>query len=77
MILPILCPAPTNMMEKEMTYIQGFVTAVPTAKRQAFVEHARKAAELMREAAGNPATDGAVPGESASTLRQAGEGAPA
>ena len=36
-----------------------------------------RAAELMREAAGNPATDGAVPGESASTLRQAGEGAPA
>lgn len=32
-----------------MSYIQGFVTAVPTAKRQAFVDHARKAADLMRE----------------------------
>ncbi len=32
-----------------MSYIQGFVMAVPTANREAFVEHARKAAELIRE----------------------------
>ena len=32
-----------------MSYIQGFVTAVPTAGRAAFEDHARKAAALMRE----------------------------
>ena len=32
-----------------MSYIQGFVMAVPTANRDAFVEHSRKAADLIRE----------------------------
>ncbi|WAP70533.1 DUF1428 domain-containing protein [Jiella pelagia] len=41
-----------------MSYIQGFVTAVPTAKRQAFEEHARKAAELMREFGASRVVDG-------------------
>lgn len=32
-----------------MTYIDGFVTAVPTANKQAYVEHAQKAAALLKE----------------------------
>ena len=32
-----------------MSYVQGFVMAVPTARRDAFVEHSRKAAVLIRE----------------------------
>lgn len=32
-----------------MTYIEGFVTAVPTANKQAFIEHARKASDLIKE----------------------------
>lgn len=32
-----------------MTCIQGFICAVPTANRAAFIEHARKAAEAFRD----------------------------
>ena len=32
-----------------MTYLQGFVTAVPTANRQAYIEHARQALPLFKE----------------------------
>jgi uncharacterized protein YbaA (DUF1428 family) len=32
-----------------MTYIEGFVTAVPTANREAYVAHARQAAAMVRE----------------------------
>ena len=32
-----------------MGYIDGFVTAVPTANKQVYVEHARKAAALLKE----------------------------
>jgi len=32
-----------------MTYVQGFVTAVPTANRQAYLEHARQALPLFKE----------------------------
>lgn len=32
-----------------MTYIDGFVTAVPTANRDAFIEHARAADPIMIE----------------------------
>ena len=31
-----------------MTYVDGFVAAVPTAKKAAFLEHAQKAAEVLR-----------------------------
>lgn len=32
-----------------MTYVMGFVAAVPTANRQAYIDHAAKAAEVFRE----------------------------
>jgi len=32
-----------------MTYVQGFVAAVPTGKRQAYLEHARQMLPLLRE----------------------------
>lgn len=32
-----------------MTYVQGFVTAVPTANRQAYLAHARQALPLFKE----------------------------
>jgi uncharacterized protein YbaA (DUF1428 family) len=32
-----------------MTYIDGFVAAVPTANREVYREHAEKAAELFKE----------------------------
>ncbi|MCK2182779.1 DUF1428 domain-containing protein [Halomonas getboli] len=32
-----------------MNYVDGFVAAVPTANRQAFIEHARKAAAVFKE----------------------------
>jgi uncharacterized protein YbaA (DUF1428 family) len=32
-----------------MTYVQGFVTPAPAAKRQAYLDHARQAAPLMKE----------------------------
>ncbi|MBB3139903.1 DUF1428 domain-containing protein [Halomonas organivorans] len=32
-----------------MNYVDGFVAAVPTANRQAFIEHARKAAVVFKE----------------------------
>lgn len=32
-----------------MTYVEGFVTAVPTANREAYVAHAREAAALIKE----------------------------
>ncbi len=32
-----------------MEYIDGCVAAVPTANREAYIEHARKAAELFKE----------------------------
>ena len=31
-----------------MTYVDGFVSAVPTANKEAFLEHAQKAAEVCR-----------------------------
>ncbi len=33
-----------------MTYVDGFVAPVPNSNREAFVAHARKAAELFKEA---------------------------
>ena len=33
-----------------MTYIDGFIAAVPTANREKFLEHSRIAAEVVREA---------------------------
>ena len=32
-----------------MTYVDGFVVAVPTASRAAYLEHARKAATVFKE----------------------------
>jgi uncharacterized protein YbaA (DUF1428 family) len=32
-----------------MNYVDGFVCAVPTANRQAYLEHARKMAEVFKE----------------------------
>lgn len=32
-----------------MNYVDGIVAAVPTANRQAFIEHARRAAEVFKE----------------------------
>ncbi|WP_136246952.1 DUF1428 domain-containing protein [Halomonas borealis] len=32
-----------------MSYVDGFVAAVPTANRQAFIEHARQAAVVFKE----------------------------
>ncbi|WP_046079594.1 DUF1428 domain-containing protein [Halomonas sp. HG01] len=32
-----------------MSYVDGIVAAVPTANRQAFIEHARKAAAVFKE----------------------------
>ncbi|UYG09067.1 DUF1428 domain-containing protein [Halomonas sp. M4R1S46] len=32
-----------------MSYVDGFVAAVPTANRQAYIEHARQAAEVFKE----------------------------
>ncbi|RTR05903.1 DUF1428 domain-containing protein [Halomonas nitroreducens] len=32
-----------------MSYVDGFVAAVPTANRQAFIEHARQAAMVFKE----------------------------
>jgi uncharacterized protein YbaA (DUF1428 family) len=32
-----------------MAYVDGFVIAVPTARKQAFVEHAGKAGSLFKE----------------------------
>jgi uncharacterized protein YbaA (DUF1428 family) len=32
-----------------MTYVDGFVAAVPTANREKFIEHAKIAAEVMKE----------------------------
>ena len=32
-----------------MTYVMGFVAAVPTANREAFIDHAAKAAEVFKE----------------------------
>lgn len=32
-----------------MAYIDGFVAAVPTAKKDAFIEHSREASALMKE----------------------------
>ena len=32
-----------------MTYVNGFVAAVPTANKQRFIEHARLAAEVFKE----------------------------
>jgi uncharacterized protein YbaA (DUF1428 family) len=34
--------------EIKMPYIQGFVAAVPAANREAYIEHARKAADWFR-----------------------------
>ncbi len=33
-----------------MSYIHGFLAAVPAANRQAFIDHATRAAQLFREA---------------------------
>lgn len=32
-----------------MTYVDGFVAAVPAANKQAYIEHSREAASLFRE----------------------------
>ena len=32
-----------------MSYVMGFVAAVPTANRQAYIDHAAKAAEVFKE----------------------------
>ena len=32
-----------------MSYVDGFVAAVPTANKDAYLDHARKAAEVFRE----------------------------
>lgn len=32
-----------------MSYVDGFVAAVPTANRQAYIQHARQAAEVFKE----------------------------
>ena len=32
-----------------MTYVDGFVAAVPTANRDAFIEHARIAADVLKD----------------------------
>lgn len=32
-----------------MTYVDGFAAAVPTANRQQYIEHARKAAEVFKQ----------------------------
>ncbi len=32
-----------------MTYVDGFVAAVPAANKQAYIDHARKAADMLRE----------------------------
>ena len=32
-----------------MTYVDGFVAAVPKANKQAYIDHAREAAELFKE----------------------------
>ncbi len=32
-----------------MSYVDGFVAAVPTANKQAFIEHAKYAAEVFKE----------------------------
>lgn len=32
-----------------MTYVDGFVAAVPTANKQAYLDHARKAAAIFKE----------------------------
>ena len=32
-----------------MNYVDGFVTAVPTANKQAYLEHARKVMPLLKE----------------------------
>ncbi len=37
------------MEEKEMTYVDGFVAAVPTAKREDFLRHAKEAAIVFKE----------------------------
>jgi uncharacterized protein YbaA (DUF1428 family) len=40
-----------------MTYVDGFVAAVPTANREAFREHARAAAEVFKESGALTVTD--------------------
>jgi uncharacterized protein YbaA (DUF1428 family) len=35
--------------EQRMSYIDGFVVAVPTASRQAYLDHARDAAQILEE----------------------------
>jgi uncharacterized protein YbaA (DUF1428 family) len=35
--------------EKTMTYVDGFVAAVPTANREAYRQHAEKAAVVFKE----------------------------
>lgn len=40
-----------------MAYIEGFVTAVPTANREAFLEHSGKAASIIREFGASRVTD--------------------
>src|SRR5690606_18759316 len=42
-------PYPRPMQEIPMTYVQGFVAAVPTANRQAYLEHARAALPMFKE----------------------------
>lgn len=32
-----------------MTYVDGFVAAVPTARKQEYIEHAREAAKVFKE----------------------------
>ena len=36
------------MEEKGMTYVDGFVAAVPSAKREDFLEHAKEAAVVLK-----------------------------
>jgi uncharacterized protein YbaA (DUF1428 family) len=41
-----------------MSYVDGFVTPVPTANREAYLKHAREAAALFREHGATGVTEG-------------------
>jgi uncharacterized protein YbaA (DUF1428 family) len=45
----LVAASATQQRREAMTYVVGFVTAVPTANKEAYREHAQKAAVLLKE----------------------------
>ena len=50
-------PTPPTIRGGPMPYIEGFVAAVPTANREAYIEHAKEGAEYFKNLGATRATE--------------------